>query len=84
MHSIDRGADCWQRELVPAPRNDSAAKIPQLAPVVWDNLWRLCSPGSRYHNMGGFFGQVKGVKEASAAFDAYVTAACVSKQAICR
>jgi aromatic ring-opening dioxygenase catalytic subunit (LigB family) len=25
------------------------------------------------HNMGGFFGRVRGVKEASAAFDAYIT-----------
>lgn len=33
------------------------------------------------HNMGGFFGQVRGVKEASAAFDAYISAAVAADAA---
>lgn len=36
----------------------------------------LIGSGSSFHNMRGFSGQSGGVKEASAAFDAYVTAAC--------
>ena len=31
--------------------------------------------------MGGFFGQVRGVKEASAAFDAYISAAVAADAA---
>jgi aromatic ring-opening dioxygenase catalytic subunit (LigB family) len=41
----------------------------------------ILGSGSSYHNMGGFFGGVPNAAEASAAFDAYLTAACAAPAA---
>ena len=41
----------------------------------------ILGSGSSYHNMGGFFGGVANAGDASAAFDAYLTAACAAPAA---